>query len=243
MRILATCFVYNEVKYLDQWVNWYRSQGCELFVLDNMSNDGTFEWLQENGIPCERFDTNEAFHLHKLQDELMRHVARINPDWVIYCGADLFYITDKPLNEAIEEADTQGFNQIKLPCYNLVNTGERFGTPLQKHFTRGGRYRDLIMIAKYGEGFMVRNDHIGLAEGNPIKLAGAMVNYGGCKPAEEQEEKLIRRQRAWSEGLPPNIGKHFRAGRIRNWIYPVNQTVDLTTTPIWDYIKKTIYEV
>jgi hypothetical protein len=240
MRILATCFVYNEVKYIDQWVKWYHSQGCELFVLDNMSNDGTFEWLQKNNIPCERFDTNGAFHLHKLQDELMKHVARINPDWVVYCGADLFYITDKPLNEAIAEVDAQGFNQIRLACYNMVNTGEMFGTPLQMHFTRGGLYRDLIMIAKYGKGFSVKNDHIGLSEGKVIKLKGAMVNYGGCKPAKEQEEKLARRQKAWDEGLPANVGKHFRAGKNKNWIFPVEQTANLAESPVWEYIKKTL---
>jgi hypothetical protein len=238
MRILACCFVYNEIKYIDQWVNWYRSQGCELFVLDNISNDGTYEWLQGNGVECERFNTNGAFHLHILQQELNKHIARIKPDWVCYTGADLFIITDKTLRETIEHYDAIGVTQIKLPCYNAVNTGETFALPLQKYFIRGGLYRDLSLICKFSDGFTVVNDNAGSANNITEKANGIIINYGGCKPAREQEEKLRRRKKAWDEGLPSNLGKHFRKGSKRNWTYSVDTTINLMESEAGQYIKK-----
>jgi len=238
MRLLATTFVYNEIRYIDQWVKWYRSNGCELFVLDNMSNDGTYEWLVKNNIPCARVDTKGSFHLHALQDELMKHLERIKPDWVVYNGADLFTITDKRLIDTITELDQNGYNQLQLPCYNMFKTGEMDGTPLQLHFVRGGRYRNLIMTAKYEDGFNIRNDNLGLTNQNPKRVKGIMVNYGGCKPAKEQEEKLKRRQKAWDNGLPRNVGKHFKAGKSINWIYKKEGTIDLSEGETWKYIKK-----
>jgi hypothetical protein len=240
MRILATTFAYNERKYIEQWVNYYRSQGCELYVLDNMSTDGTYEWLVENKVPCAQVDTGKAFHLHKLQDELMWDLEIIKPDWVVYNGIDLFTVTEKKLCDTLKELDDQGYNQLQLPCYNVFNTGEEFGTPLQKHFTRGGLYRNLIMTAKYEKGFNIRNDNLGIENENPRRVAGYMFNYGGCKPAQEQEEKLQRREKAWSEGLPSNVGKHFRAGRARGWVYGKDETEDLSIEPFWKYIEKTI---
>lgn len=238
MIVLATCFVYNEKKYIDQWVKWYRSQGCELFVLDNMSNDGTYEWLLANGVECARFDTGGAFHLHVLQRELNKHIARIKPDWICYTGADLFIITENTLKETIEEYNANKVTQIKLPCYNVVNTGEMFGTPLQMHFIRGGMYKDLSLISKFGEGFWLVNDDIGSTNNITEKAKGIIINYGACKPAKEQEEKFKRRQKAWSDGLPGNIGRHFKTGKSKDWVYDINTTINLMESEAGQYIKK-----
>ena len=238
MRILATCFVYNEKKYIDQWVKWYRSQGCQLFVLDNMSDDGTYEWLVANGVECARFDTGGAFHLHVLQRELNKHIVRIKPDWICYTGADLFIITNKTIKETIEYYHAKKVTQIKLPCYNVVNTGEKFSTPLQENYFRGGLYKDLSLLSKYEEGFTLCNDDIGLKNNITEKVKGIIINYGGCKPAKEQEEKFRRRNKAWNEGLPSNIGRHFKTGKSKDWVYDINSTIDLMDSEAGQYIKK-----
>jgi len=206
-----------------------------------MSDDGTYEYLLDQGVPCERFDTNGSFHLHNLQKELLKHIKRIAPDWVCYCGADLFYIFDEPIKKMVERANKEGYNQIQLPCYNAVNTGEIFGTPLQLHFVRGGLYRHLIMISKYCEGFDIHNDNIGLLEGNSVKYSGIMINYGGCKPIKEQEVKFKRREKAWRDGLPAQCGKHFKQGKSKQWVFKNEETIDLSETEAWKYIKKIQY--
>ena len=238
MKILATTFVYNERPHLPYWVEYYKSQGCDLFVLDNESDDGTYEWLIENNIPCARYETGGSFHLHKLQDELLKHIKRINPDWVCYAGADLYHIMGRNISEVIREMDKIGYNQIALKCLNVVSTGERHGVPLQKHYFRGGFYRDLIMIAKYVDGFQIRNDHIGVSNGNAVKVPGVTVNYGGCKTKKEQDAKLKRREKAWKEGLPQNIGKHFRRNKKMNWHTPITNTINIRAIPEWEFIKK-----
>jgi len=238
MRILATCFVYNEKKYIDQWVKWYRSQGCELFVLDNMSDDGTYEYLISLGVNCQRIDTDGAFHLHELQNELMKHIHQLQPDWVCYTGADLFIITKNSILEDVKTLNASGYDQIILPCFNMVNTGEIFGLPLQIHYVRGGFYRDLALLGKYSINFSILNDNVGKEKTNPIKINGLIVNYGGCKPVKEQNIKLERRQKAWNQGLPSNIGRHFRTGNTKKWVYKIEETEDITKTESWEFIKK-----
>ena len=41
-------FVYNELKYLPHVVDYYKKNGCGVYIIDNYSNDGTYEWLIEN---------------------------------------------------------------------------------------------------------------------------------------------------------------------------------------------------
>ena len=72
-------------------VNYYIKQGCDIFVMDNFSNDGTYEWLLENNISTTRIDTNDSFYLSKLQRALVEEIKKISPDWIIYTGVDMFY--------------------------------------------------------------------------------------------------------------------------------------------------------
>ena len=227
MKILATAFCYNELPYIETWVKYYRSQGCELFVLDNLSNDGTYEWLIRNEIPCARIDTRESFHLTELQKALNKHIHRIKPDWVVYTGIDLFLITDDGLKQTIEKLDTQGFGKVPLMCFGALNTGEKFGMPLHKHFFNAGYWKDITLIGKYNKDFSLDGDNITNGYEEPQFTSGIMVNYGACKPAEEQEIKLKRREKAWAEGLRAGTGRHYRKGKAKNWIYSKEGTSNL----------------
>lgn len=237
MKILATAFCYNELPYIEEWVKYYRSQGCELFVLDNMSNDGTYEWLVDNDIHCDRVNTNESFHLTKLQTELTKHIHRIKPDWVVYTGIDLFLITDNGLKQTIENLDSQGIGKVPLMCFGALNTGEKFGLPLHKHFFNASYWKDITLIGKYNETFSLNGDNITNRYEEPQFTSGIMVNYGACKPAAEQEEKLKRRKKAWSEGLRAGTGRHFLKGKAKNWIYSKEGTSNLKERYL-DYINQ-----
>lgn len=219
MRILYTAFVYNERPYLPDAIDYYKSQGCDIYIIDNYSNDGTYEWLIENNIKCNRFDTNESFDLTLLQKELERILHIEKPDWIVYGSADLYYVFDKPIAETIKEVDLKGYNQIGVRCYGALNTGEPFGTPLYKNYLYGQFYRNLVMISKYNESLIMNGDGILLSDSRVLNIDGILVNYGACKPIEEQKIKLARRQKAWDNGLSTRTGKHFKSGEAVNWTW------------------------
>lgn len=239
MRIVAATFVYNERPYIPYMIDYLKSQGVEIFIIDNYSSDGTYEWLVENGIPCVRFDTDESFDLRVLQKELMRHIHRIKPDWFVYnSGADLYYIFEDSIRETIERADREGYNILSIPCYGALNTGEEFGVPLQNHYFIGMYWRNLNMIAKYDKDMFLKGDRIVVPNPKVYEVEGLMINYGACKPKAEMEEKLKRREKAWKNGLKRTTGQHFRKGKERNWVYSVSDGEDLRQSKAWWYIQR-----
>ena len=88
------------------------------------------------------------------------------------------------------------------------------------------------------KGFFVYRDGINLADLKPYRPGGVMINYGGCKPAEEQEAKLDRRRKAWEIGLGRNVGKHFEAGKKKGWVYECD--TDIRDTDYWKYAQNII---
>lgn len=242
MKILFTIFVYNELPYIADVVNYYKNQGCDIYIIDNYSNDGTYEWLLENNIKCSRFDTNESFDLSLLQKELERILHIEKPDWIVYGGADLYYVFDKKISDIIKLTDKEGFNQITVRCYSAVNTGETFKTPLYKTYFHGAYYRNLEMISKYSEDLVMNRDNIILPKINKKLVDGIMVNYGACKPIEEQKIKLKRRQKAWENGLAANVGKHFKKGSLVNWTWDKNDYLNFRKCKDSKYFNKLINE-
>ena len=90
MRTLCILTIYNEIKFLPYKLQYCIDNNLDLYVIDNMSNDGSWEWLQENNIKSHRFDTDGMFYLKALQKEMVKTVHKEKPDWAIYNGCDLF---------------------------------------------------------------------------------------------------------------------------------------------------------
>jgi len=237
MDILLITFVYNERPYIEDMINYYKTQGVSIYIIDNISNDGTFEWLKEN-VECSQFDTNESFDLRLLQKELQRIVYLKKPDWVIYASADLYYVFDKTISETIKEANRLGYNQLSVRCYGALNTGEKEQTSLFKHYNYGRYWKNLEMNAKFTEGFQMNGDNIILNDSKKIDLGGIMCNYGACKPIAEQREKLKRREKAWANGLNVETGRHFKKYEKINWIWDKNECDNLLECEDSKYFKK-----
>lgn len=238
MKILTIAFVFNEDKYIQAMIDYYKNQGTDLYIIDNMSTDKTNEILKNNNVPCHRFDTGGAFDLRLLQNETMRIIANINPDWVVYTGADLFYSFKGTIREEILMAEVGGFNQLSVPCWGALNTGEKENSNLCNNYFMAKKWKDIIMISKYDRGFFMGGDNILII--NPIikQAEGVMINYGACKPSIEQEEKLLRRAKAWELGLNKNTGRHFRKGKEKNWIYSKEGLSDIRKIEETKYFKK-----
>jgi len=241
MKILVALCVYNELPYLPVLIDYYTNQGCEMLFVDNMSTDGTYEYLVERGMKVSRLDTNESWNLIPLIAALDGAIKKEQPDWVVHTGADLYYSFDNTIKEEIMVAESEGYDQLAVRSYYMHNTGEVFRTPLQNNYLWGMYRQEFIMIGKFKEGFSLRADNITFAHPRIKPMNGWIFNYGGCKPAEEQEVKLQRRQKAWDEGLPIAVGWHHLEGKRRNWIWDKKDLIYIPDYPeVWNYLKKII---
>lgn len=244
MNILVAVFAYNEIKHIPDMVEFYRRQGCDLFILDNMSNDGTYEWLVKNNIKTSRCDTKESFHLDQLQAELKKQVDLISPDWVVYTGIDSYYCFPSTIRDEILEADKQGFNIIETDYISTFNTGEDRKMPfIDNYFYCKREHMKLRMIGKYNSAsFRFSADSVQVPDIKVYKNNGIYINYGMCKSKEEREETLTRRQKAWKMGLNRGYGTHYPSSQKVNWKWERDKLIDIRTIPEWGMIKKQLYE-
>ncbi len=239
MNILCILSVYNEIKFLPIKLRWMEANGLSPYFIDNISNDGTWEYLQERGVPSHRFDTGGAFDLPAIQAEIVRTIHKIKPDWVIYNGCDLFPVTGQPLNREIERIDHMGFNTASIFCISMQNTEEvmeKFD-PFNTYFY----YKPFIyltMIHKYDPDIVYCADHVQISNERLVTLPGVMINYGQTKSKEEREETLQRRRKAWQNGMNPAHGSHYLEGSQRGWIWDKSELTDVRITDYYKYIKK-----
>jgi len=226
------------MKLIPSFVEYYRKQGCDIFILDNHSTDGTHEWLIENNVRTEICRTKGMFHLLKLQKGLVDEINRVKPDWVVYTGIDILYSFLWTIRKTIERADKNGFNMIGVQYYNMYNTGEPVAYPLHENYFYGRDLKRLYMISKYQEPFGFEADSIQIKGRKIFEAKGVLINYGNCKDAAEREDTFKRRKRAWDAGLDRNYGAHYVEGHNRNWIWPKEELIDIRETEDYKYIKK-----
>jgi hypothetical protein len=240
LNILVIAYVYNELQFIKHKIKWAREQNLNLYIIDNLSTDGTWEILQEHKIASHRFDTQGVFHLNNLKTEVLKTIHQLKPDWLIGSnGADTFYFTPQGLRKDIELAEQEGFDGLILDFFDIRNTGERYTEDLNLYevYQHGIDMRQKRKpIVKYKEDLELFGDNF-----NPrfckIIPDGVLLNYGMTKPAVERENTLRRRQLAWDIGLDPRFGSHYLRAQANNWCWDKNQLVHINDTP-WAYTLK-----
>lgn len=238
MRILAIAFVYNERDYLPDAIRYYREQGCELYVIDNYSDDGTWEWLREHGIASHRFDTQGTFHLEWLQAEMIKTIHAIKPDWFLWFAPDLYHVFRSGIVDTVSLVSGTIHNQIQSITYCFKNTGEKRRTGiLFNDFHWAYVNRDVILFSKYHPALSITGDKISIPDARPI-LLGNIFEYGSCKPQHVLEEKLRRRQKAWKLGTAKTHGEHYLEGSRLGWVIPKTQ---LTNVWLQDEAAECLY--
>jgi len=226
MKVLAIAFVYNEMPFIERAIDYYKHQGCDLYVIDNMSTDGTWEWLQENNIPSHQFNTLNSFQLEWLQEEMIKTIHKIKPDWFLWFAPDLFHVFSSTIKETIEEVECLDYNQIVSDCYCVKNTGEEYALPLYEHYKYASINKRVLLCSKYSNELSILADRITIPYPEKAEM-GVILEYGGCKPVEYQEAKLKRRQKAWKMGTPKGHGTHYLEGKKKNWIYEKEGLIDI----------------
>ncbi len=237
--ILNILTAYNEINFLPLKKKWCDMNGLELYVIDNYSNDGTWEWLQDNKVMSHRIDTKGAFDLRILQKDINTTIHKIRPSWVIYNGADLFPVTKDKLCDMINKANSEGYYGIKIPWAMFYNTGEQRGTfnPFNTYFYCGFE-RGVAMIAKYNNQLKVSADEITLINKKVKNIDGLIINYGHTKTEAERDETYARRKLAWSRGMIKGWGVHYEGAKARNWLWDKDNLTDIRKTEFAWTIEK-----
>lgn len=129
-RPLAILSAYNESDVIAEVVEDWLEQGCDLVLVDNWSNDGTWEIIREfsrrhpNRVEARRFPHAEPSGHFELQRILRNEeeIAAAHPGrWIIHTDADELRRSPFPgttLAEGLEIASLTGANRVR---FNLIN--------------------------------------------------------------------------------------------------------------------------
>lgn len=124
-KVLAVLHIYNEADILDRTVRYLLGQGIDLYLLDNWSDDGSYEIArkyQENfpgRIYLERFPDSGGSGNYEWYKQLQRTEeigAALDYDWFIHYDVDEVRVSPwqgVTLREAIYWIDRQGYNCIE----------------------------------------------------------------------------------------------------------------------------------
>lgn len=228
---LCIGFFYNEYEWLPKKLDWCNENGLDMYVIDNYSNDCSWEWLVANRVDCHRFDTNGEFHLARLQHEMMKTIERLQPEWVVYLDADLFIYGEKPLCDVLDEADAMKVENPNVLEYGRINF---FQTKEERY--RYYKYINQVQTVFKPKGVIGYNaDELVHKNKVIMRPEGVMVNYGGTK--EHRLEELERRQKAWDNGVHPQIGWHLKEYAKNDWVFDKSELEDIKESEYYKYVK------
>jgi hypothetical protein len=242
--MIAYFLAYNEINLLPLQHQWCNQQRIEMFVIDNMSTDGTKEYLEKNNIRHISIDTDGAFHLTPLLEAMTLQIHIDRPKWFIYAGMDMFFVTERiTIPQMTVLANILGYNSVSMQQITFYHTKpdtllqySRLNpdTPVNP-FRRNLFYRDnsiRTFIAKYSHEIVIKPDKILIDnEKNYFDKGGCIFEMNAGKPIRNRIENLKRRQLAWANGLDLKYGKHYRVLDERGFIFPENEQNDIRLNP------------
>ena len=241
MRCLYITHIFNEIDYLPLKIKWCRENGLNIYILDNYSNDGSWEWLKQNQIHSERINTGGSFHLGILQKATDTAIRKMKPEWVIYLGMDSFALTDNKLCDEIASASRKGFNNIHMTWGNMLNTGESRAKfdPFNTYFAYARIRQKIRLIWKYHPEARLLADEIVYPKSKKSLGVGCIIlNYGNTKPLSHRKETLKRRRKAWKKGLTKGWGTHYPVYAKKNWLWDATKVPDIRKSEYFEYLQK-----
>jgi hypothetical protein len=152
LPVLAIVSQFNEVDIIEPVVKHLLNQGVDVHVIDNWSNDGSYEAVVELGrqypgrISIERFpkDDTHKYEWSKIL-ERVTDIAKAKPQykWIISNDADEIRWSPWPgisLQRAISFIDHVGFNVVDYTVFNFSPTKDGYE-----------RYKDPVDFFEYGD--------------------------------------------------------------------------------------------
>lgn len=153
LPVLAIVPQYKEIDIIKPVIGHLLKQGLDVHVIDNWSNDGSFEVIQKLAEDSAGRVTYERFpkkNTNKYEwDKILRHVTEIASSklhdypWVMLCSADEIRWSpwkDVTLQQAFSFVDYMGYNCIDYTVFNFK--------PIKDGFKAG---MDPMSFFQYGE--------------------------------------------------------------------------------------------
>jgi len=240
MHILNPMLCYNSLDIIPYVIKCNQEENIDLFVLDNYSTDGSWEYLQDNKIPSKRVDTNNTFDLNLLLHYKKEVIDKIKPDWIILTGSDDFIYSSVPVINFIKKVSSNGFDVLNIPLIRFFNTGENRINPDPRkiffYYSIQGYMKVFHTYKNFTEYFgdePVMDKNYQIAQTENILF----LDYGNTREKEKREEEYQRRKLAWERGLPRHFGNHYKDASERGWLWNKNNLNDIRKSVYW----KTIY--
>jgi len=243
MKILACGVVHNEIDVLPYLLEYYKTQGVDVFIFDNISNDGTWEYLLDNGVECERLESDGGFDLVHFIEKREEKWKEAKPDWCIFLDADEFPLTFQftSLNEMIENRDKQGFNVIKQTRVNFRPTGSedfKKGNPRKIYryyfinFPEGKGHPQCERIFKYCDDINVVRGAGHTVYGFDKKVSiepldNPIFHYSMRENAKEKTHERFNR-RSKDENAPKRWNTHYKKYIEKDkWLWAPDELNDI----------------
>lgn len=202
---ILLCCVYNDLKRVKEVVKHHRQIGIKNMVfLDNMSNDGTFEWLLTQEVDLYR--TDEAYHagaksswIRKLLD-----IYGYNRWYLIVDSDELFtYIgmEEHPIQDLIAYAEEKGICRIRSLLLDMYSNHSLYEED-NSDFLQDNRYfdTDSYWESKYYRGMMIRG-------GPRTRVFTAKYKYS--HPLTKYPLIYMSYEDAWADHTPLPYNKNF----------------------------------
>lgn len=123
-RVLAIIHCFNESDVIEDTINYLLGQEVDLYLIDNWSDDGTYEIIEKyvqkypDKIRCERFPSagkNDFFDLFHQLERTEQIAGSEAYSWFMHYDADEIHVSpwiNTTLREAIYQIDRLGYNTI-----------------------------------------------------------------------------------------------------------------------------------
>ena len=131
MRVMALLATYNEERFVGACIENLIAQGCEVYIIDNESEDSTVsiveEYLTQGVVGIETFKRNDMYSWRPLLERKEQLAGALEADWFLHVDADEIRLppnSEKNLVEAFQSVENQGFNAVNFFEYTFVPVRE-----------------------------------------------------------------------------------------------------------------------
>lgn len=131
MRVIAILAVYNEERFIRNCLNHLITQGVEVYIVDNESTDDTAnlaeDYLGKGVIGIETLPRHGMYSWRPILQRKEQLASELEGDWFLHVDADEIRLPPYPhttLLEALQQADTEGYNAVNFQEFTFTPTLE-----------------------------------------------------------------------------------------------------------------------
>jgi hypothetical protein len=225
MNLWAVTMVRDELEVIESVLRHTASEGVAgIIVADNLSTDGTWEWLNDHAatFPCELVlerDTEVGYYQSRKITRLVQSARARGADWVMPFDADeIWFNADQHVTVAATVArDQRGADCLAARLFNyfptsaddaaVANAFERI-----RHRDESGAPLRKVIVRARPDVRVLQGNHLAEADG-PFRTVGTPIQVGHFpwRSPEQFERKARNGAEAYrATDLPLEMGTHWR---------------------------------